>query len=930
MVAPFLDIIEELSHIGESQEDRIGRWTTNYDKENGTEHTSRVHQEQRELRRRVRNRKKWLSGAGGTKCGLSQFDVATFAVLMIQTRFRGNKCRGKTELDIRRKQAEIDAARKADESVEEEVDLPIRIEVVPASRQSKRSRDPEKTLAVLQQIEAAENLTAIVEEEGGTTPIQQGAQTYAFFLSLQKGEPIGEGSDASDEEVAQQTKLNLRPGLKSQAVVDIKSAKFDEELSWFIYNNAVTIQSMVRTWQAARCVKKKRQRELKRAKKNKHRLPTERVRRQKCALAKLDIHSTWSSSHKDTGDMAVNAIDPPKNCSILLSAIEKPGQNTRVEFELHTFQDSTKILPHTVYIYNTNEGTMVGLAGMAKDGCRTLLFNWGWWKIDTMQAIQDEESPENMDMLLITGKAGHLSFECEDSLAVRDSILAGVSVKHGILYKAGEYDKGGYDTSLAKRISPNEQSSSPEESIPQKNVQPKIINEEEESTKGDSNLDGLTYQQLTQGQGLQGHQPQRDKQPRASGGTSVQCKGCNSKFLSVSGLSTECKGCRRKPRCSTRTAREKIKCVNCKRAFYTGSGKALCLECRGTTSISSPTSVCNLATNWDDSVGTHVITERKRREKELAEKERVKRETERARKGTELLEREREATLEAARAVAKQEAKAERTAQRQMRWTQREVEEQERQATEQQAMIDAELLEKERETARVVVKREAKAERVRQRRQAQQQVKRAAEEQARQAAEQQIWQEAEEQAKQEATDQARTDVEVQEVERKRNREKETERNKVKREVEARAYSTGWGEDKTEEHVVCGGQTSPSSSAAPLVVTVATSTHDWLTSVNPHFDRYGSAFMEYGYEDVSLLLLAEEGELNEALDDMEAKKPHRKLILKAKYSKCRKDLPQKAGRCGEYCTCLTPEGSQHLLSVVCNAAGRSQQQKGQYH
>jgi hypothetical protein len=643
-------------------------------------------------------------------------------------------------------------------------------------------------------------------------------------------------------------------------------------------------------------------------------------------------------------------------------------QKRRAEFELHTFKDSTKSLPHTVYICNTKEGTMVGLKpGMDKDGSTALLLNWGWWKIDTMKAIRDEENSENMDMLLIQGKIGTMQFECENAVLVRDSILDRASVKHGIIYEAGEYDI----TNLPKSTTPKD-TSNPEESSPKKNMlSPETSFLEERISPKSVQPDTSRDVSL---------EPKRDKQPRASGGTSIQCKNCRSKFLSVSGLSTHCQGCRKpSPRRSTHKGRDKVQCVCCKRAFYTTSGKSLCPDCRA----------------------DKALEERTRREKVLAERERLKREPDRARKDAELLEREREA----ARAVANQEAKVEAAAQQQRSQAQqkatqeaeekarqeaskqakqeageqarqeqarieteqywrREAEEQARQDAveaaeaaeqerweiEEQARQDAveaadaveqkrwELEEQARQEAAEAADQErweleeqarqkavqaaeqarqkAAAEQARQiRKQAEQQTRRAEEqakqeaveqekwevdEQARQevaeAAEQERW-ELDEQARQkvaEAAEQERWELDEQarqeaaeeaEQERCESEEEADEEEEVGIEAEVQVNREEQDIRNTEQQ---GGeqakqyshQASPPSSAPSLVLTVATSTHDWLMSVNPHLDKYGPAFIEYGYEDVSLLLLAAEEELNEALDSMEAKKPHRKMILTA--------------------------------------------------
>jgi hypothetical protein len=60
----------------------------------------------------------------------------------------------------------------------------------------------------------------------------------------------------------------------------------------------------------------------------------------------------------------------------------------------------------------------------------------------------------------------------------------------------------------------------------------------------------------------------------------------------------------------------------------------------------------------------------------------------------------------------------------------------------------------------------------------------------------------------------------------------------------------------------------------------TSILEWLGSVNPALEKYAKALAECGFEDVSLLVEAEESDLEEAFDEAGVKKFHIKLILKA--------------------------------------------------
>jgi GTPase SAR1 family protein len=65
--------------------------------------------------------------------------------------------------------------------------------------------------------------------------------------------------------------------------------------------------------------------------------------------------------------------------------------------------------------------------------------------------------------------------------------------------------------------------------------------------------------------------------------------------------------------------------------------------------------------------------------------------------------------------------------------------------------------------------------------------------------------------------------------------------------------------------------------APAVVPI----HEWLSSVNVNLAKYADSFTGYGYDDTDLLKDAEEGELEEAFDELGVKaKPHRKRIMLA--------------------------------------------------
>jgi hypothetical protein len=60
----------------------------------------------------------------------------------------------------------------------------------------------------------------------------------------------------------------------------------------------------------------------------------------------------------------------------------------------------------------------------------------------------------------------------------------------------------------------------------------------------------------------------------------------------------------------------------------------------------------------------------------------------------------------------------------------------------------------------------------------------------------------------------------------------------------------------------------------------TAIKDWLRSINVVLAVYSEAFSTYGYENVGMLLEAEQSELEEACREIGVKKPHRRAILAA--------------------------------------------------
>jgi hypothetical protein len=61
---------------------------------------------------------------------------------------------------------------------------------------------------------------------------------------------------------------------------------------------------------------------------------------------------------------------------------------------------------------------------------------------------------------------------------------------------------------------------------------------------------------------------------------------------------------------------------------------------------------------------------------------------------------------------------------------------------------------------------------------------------------------------------------------------------------------------------------------------ATPIGDWLTAINPTLSQYTAAFAGYGFDDTSVLSAFEYAELEEAMQEMQVKKAHQKLIATA--------------------------------------------------
>jgi TPR repeat protein len=56
--------------------------------------------------------------------------------------------------------------------------------------------------------------------------------------------------------------------------------------------------------------------------------------------------------------------------------------------------------------------------------------------------------------------------------------------------------------------------------------------------------------------------------------------------------------------------------------------------------------------------------------------------------------------------------------------------------------------------------------------------------------------------------------------------------------------------------------------------------DWLVSINPRMRCYADAFMDYGYEDASIVADAGRAALENAFEELQVKRPHQVILLKA--------------------------------------------------
>ena len=67
-------------------------------------------------------------------------------------------------------------------------------------------------------------------------------------------------------------------------------------------------------------------------------------------------------------------------------------------------------------------------------------------------------------------------------------------------------------------------------------------------------------------------------------------------------------------------------------------------------------------------------------------------------------------------------------------------------------------------------------------------------------------------------------------------------------------------------------------AAPQQQQADESIGGWLTSFHPSLEQYAQGLVAYGYDDTSVLEAATEEDIEEAMDELQMKKPHRRLLV----------------------------------------------------
>jgi chemotaxis protein histidine kinase CheA len=343
-------------------------------------------------------------------------------------------------------------------------------------------------------------------------------------------------------------------------------------------------------------------------------------------------------------------------------------------------------------------------------------------------------------------------------------------------------------------------------------------------------------------------------------GTTLTCKICCSKYYSKSGKSNICRTCsaghsstQSKTHRTAKAKGHKLECgnVKCGKYYYSKSGTSkYCPVCRDLPELQFEP--CQLLLAMPPTIEGKLpaaqeraptpTKENKGREKASYSKK--------AAAAAEVQAEEEERVFREAVEKAKREAKAEKA---------QKVAEDKAEAEAERARKEAEM--EAAEEARV----EAEEAMVK------------AEEEARVKAEEGAAEEvrlvAEEEARLEAEEEAEIQARMAELELKFQQGKAAEVERAKllstRPDLQQASQTRTGTEQQER------SSRPPPAAAPISIQA------WLTSVNPSLTQYEQGFQDEGYDNLPLLLCADEEDLNEALDSIDGlKKPHRKLIYKA--------------------------------------------------
>jgi hypothetical protein len=101
--------------------------------------------------------------------------------------------------------------------------------------------------------------------------------------------------------------------------------------------------------------------------------------------------------------------------------------------------------------------------------------------------------------------------------------------------------------------------------------------------------------------------------------------------------------------------------------------------------------------------------------------------------------------------------------------------------------------------------------------------------------------------------------------------------------------------------------------------------EWLSSVNPALaEHYAKDMAEYGYDTAGILFAADTADLVEGFEELNIKKPHRRLLFTALQEKEAKDLKSKTSASNSHHTADVADGVRQLPCI--SADGPSEQRE----